>query len=268
MKNAMLTIATVVIFAFGISAQNDTVYFMKNGIVINKQSIKAADLDSMIFYNPQQVSIVDGDGNTYTSVIIGTQEWLVENLKTTRYNDGVTSIGTDFSGSAPAYAWYNNDISNKPVYGALYNWYAVDAASTGGKNICPVGWHVPTDTEWTVLENYMIENGYNYDGTTTGNKIGKALADSKGWDLSTNEGAIGNSDYPAYRNLSGFTAVPAGNLYPGGMFVNIGSNGDYWSSTVYNESWAWFRYLGSHNVFSFRNQRDKFVGQSVRCVKN
>lgn len=268
MKNVILTIATVVLFAIGLQAQNDTVYFMKNGIVINKQSIKTADLDSMIFYNPQPGGIVDGDGNIYTNVVIGTQEWLVENMKTTRYNDGLTSIGTYFSGTSPAYAWYNNDINNKPIYGALYNWYAVDAPSTGGKNICPVGWHVPTDSEWTVLENFMIENGYNYDGTTTGNKIGKALADSTRWAFSTNEGAIGNTDYPPYRNLSGFTALPAGNLYPGGMFVNLESNGDFWSSTAYNESWAWFRYLGSHNVYSFRNQKDKFVGISVRCVKD
>jgi uncharacterized protein (TIGR02145 family) len=268
MKNVILTIATVVLCALGIQAQNDTVYFMKNGIVINKQSIKTADLDSMVFYNPLSGAIVDGDGNIYTSVAIGTQEWLVENMKTTKYNDGVTSLGTDFTGTAPAYAWYNNDISNKPVYGALYNWYAVDAASSGGKNICPCGWHVPTDAEWTILENYMIENGYNYDGTTTGNKIGKALADSTSWDSSTNEGAIGNTDYPTYRNKSGFTALAAGNVYPGSVFVNLGSNGDFWSSTQYSDSWAWFRYLGSQNVFSFRNQKDKVVGISVRCVKD
>lgn len=248
MKIVILTITTAVLFAVSIQAQNDTVYFMKNGIVINKQSIKTADLDSMIFYNPQPSGIVDGDGNIYTSVVIGTQVWLVENMKTTRYNDGVTSIGTDFSGSAPAYAWYNNDISNKPVYGALYNWYAVDASSTGGKNICPVGWHVPSDEEWTTLTDYL-------GGTSLAGGAMKEVG-TMHWN-SPNSGAT---------NSSGFTALPGGYRYGDGTFHVLGNDGSHWSITQEGDSFAWYRSLYYIGTLVLSNYRDKRYGYSVRCV--
>ena len=121
----------------------------------------------------------DIEGNLYHTINIGTQVWMVENLKTTKYNDG-TDITPVTDGTAwialttPSYCWYNNDAAtNKTTYGALYNWYAIDAASNGNKNICPVGWHVPNTAEWVTLRNYMTDNGYNYDGTTTGNKFAK-----------------------------------------------------------------------------------------------
>jgi uncharacterized protein (TIGR02145 family) len=250
MKHVILSIATVVLCALGIQAQNDTVYFMKNGTVINKQSIKTADLDSMVFYNPQPGSIVDGDGNIYTSIAIGTQEWLVENLKTTRFNDGVTSLGTNFTGTAPAYAWYNNDISYKPVYGALYNWYAVDAASTGGKNICPVGWHVPTDEEWTALTTYL-------GGTSVAGGPMKE-AGTTHWN-SPNSGAT---------NSSGFTALPGGYRYGDGTFHVLGNDGSYWSITQEGVSFAWYRSLYYIGTLVISNNRDKRYGYSVRCVKD
>src|SRR5664280_817425 len=148
--------------------------------------------------------ITDIDGNVYTSVIIGTQVWFIENLKTTKYNDNtsiplVTDITAWSALSTPAYCWQNNDAAaNKATYGALYNWYAVDAASNNNKNICPTGWHVPSDSDWTTLENYLIANGYNFDNTTTGNKIAKALASETGWAASSVDGAVGNSDHPTY----------------------------------------------------------------------
>ena len=100
---------------------------------------------------------------------------MAENLKTTKFKDGTpipdVTDETDWAGlSTPGYCWHNNNIDNKNTYGALYNWFTV---STG--NLCPSGWHVATHDEWTTLVDYLIANGYNYDGTTTGNKIAKAL---------------------------------------------------------------------------------------------
>lgn len=107
--------------------------------------------------------VTDADGNSYTSVTIGAQVWMVENLQTTKYNDGtaIPLVETWNYPIKPGYCWYNKDIANKGSYGALYNWYAVNT----GK-LAPTGWHVPTDADWTTLENYLMANGFNYDGIT------------------------------------------------------------------------------------------------------
>jgi uncharacterized protein (TIGR02145 family) len=133
--------------------------------------------------------IKDGDGNTYTSVTIGTQVWLVENLKTTKFNNGadiplVTGNSDWESLSSPGYCWYENDISKKTPYGALYNWYAAN----NGK-LCPKGWHVPTDAEWTALTDYV-------GGASI---AGLKLKATSGW----NSGGNGHDNY-------GFSALPGG----------------------------------------------------------
>ena len=102
-------------------------------------------------------TVVDIDGNTYDVVTIGTQTWMAENLKTTKFGDG-TEIplitGTEVP-KTPAYFWYDDIPSNGDTYGALYNWYVLDTRVNGGKNVCPTGWHVPSDTEWTVLTDFL-----------------------------------------------------------------------------------------------------------------
>ena len=101
-------------------------------------------------------TVTDVDGNTYKTVIIGTQVWMAENLKTTKYNDGiqiplVTDPITWINLKSAAYCWYNNDLAtNKNIYGAIYNWLVVNT----GK-LCPIGWHVPSDTEWTTLTTFL-----------------------------------------------------------------------------------------------------------------
>jgi uncharacterized protein (TIGR02145 family) len=123
----------------------------------------------------------DIDGNVYTTVMIGTQEWIIENLRTTKYNDG-TPIPLDtfdvtwHDELTPKYCYYNNttNVDSIKKFGALYNFYVVNPENP--KKIAPAGWHVPRDTEWTVLEKYLIANGYNYDGTITDNKIAKSMA--------------------------------------------------------------------------------------------
>ncbi|MDF1570918.1 MAG: FISUMP domain-containing protein [Bacteroidales bacterium] len=176
----------------------------------------------------------DGDNNYYPVITINTQVWMAENLKTTTYKDGSTVIPivqdtTDWSFLlSPAYCWYDNDEATykHTSYGAIYNWYA---AGTG--NLCPEGWHVPTDEEWTTLENYLIASGYNYDGTTSGNKLAKSLASVIGWDSTSNTGAIGNTDYSEKRNATGFTTLPGGYRDKEGTFNDVGRDGGWWSAT-------------------------------------
>jgi uncharacterized protein (TIGR02145 family) len=127
---------------------------------------------------------------------------------------------------------------------------------------------VPTDAEWTTLENYLIDNGYNYDGTTTGNKIAKALASTALWESSSEIGAVGNTDYPTKRNATGFTTLPGGKRDYNGTFLYIGLNGYWWSATEYDASNAWIRRL--YYLFSnvYRLLAFKENGYSVRCLRD
>jgi uncharacterized protein (TIGR02145 family) len=211
-------------------------------------------------------TVTDVEGNVYNTVKIGTQTWMVENLKTTKYNDG-TSIPVVSDGTAwtvlttPGYCFYGNDAANKTTYGALYNWYTLNT----GK-LAPSGWHVPTDAEWTTLENYLIANGYNYDGTTTDNRIAKSLAATTGWTTSTNTGAIGND--LTKNNTSGFSGLSGGCRNFNGSFSNIGTYGYWWSSTEGNTGYAWFHAL--HCLSSSENKASyyKQTGISIRCIQN
>jgi len=128
---------------------------------------------------------------------------MAENLKTTKYNDG-TSIPNVTENSAwtnlstPAYCWYNNDDTTyKNTYGALYNWHTVNTAK-----LAPTGWYVPTNDEWAILDNYLMTNGYNYDGSTTYNNYAKSLAATTDWETDTGTGAIGN--HLTKNNSTGF----------------------------------------------------------------
>jgi len=173
--------------------------------------------------------------------------------------------------TTPGYCWYNFDAAAyKDTCGALYNWYTINT----GK-LCPTGWHVPTDADWTTLEDYLIANGYNYDGTTTGNKIAKAMAYITNWTSSPTAGAPGNPDYPAYRNKSGFSALPDGGLInlPFGSqwyalrFSSIGNLAAWWSSTD-TISFG----INNYNDKLMRGTKPKSAkepeGLTVRCVKD
>jgi uncharacterized protein (TIGR02145 family) len=211
----------------------------------------------------------DGDNNYYPVVQINTQLWMAENLKTTKYRDGTAiPVVTDNTAwtylRTPGYCWYsNNEASYKNTYGALYNWYTVN---TG--NLCPVGWHAPTNAELTRLENYLIADGFNYDGSTTGNKIAKALASTTLWTSSTTPGTVGNPDYPSKRNATAFTAVPGGNRDDSGLFSNIGYDGFWWSASGYDASFAWYSNLLCNSSSVSHNFFLKMLGFSVRCVRD
>lgn len=156
----------------------------------------------------------DQHGNTFEWINYGTQDWSIQNAEVVTYRDGTeipqVTDATQWSNlTTGAWCYYDND----PTKGKLYNWYAVAGIhdtdpNTPNKAFAPEGWHVPSDAEWTTLEEYLIANGYNYDGTTTGNKIAKAVASTTGWNSSTNTGAIGNDQ--SLNNKSGFNAFPEG----------------------------------------------------------
>ncbi len=196
-------------------------------------------------------TITDTDGNTYTIVTIGNQVWMRENLKTTKYSDG-TAI-PDITGnsawaglSTPAYCWYNNDQNTYGnVYGALYNWYAVNT----GK-LCPTGWHVPADAEWTTLTDYLG------GASVAGGKLKEA--DTAHW-RSPNTGAT---------NSSGFTALPGGYRVSNGSFLNIGDCGYWWGSTENGTDGAWGRGMYYSDGDVFRGSSNKYFGFSVRCIKD
>jgi uncharacterized protein (TIGR02145 family) len=217
--------------------------------------------------------VIDIDGNNYNFAIYGDQVWTVENAEMVTYRDGTeipqVTDETEWANlTTGAWCYYNND----PSKGKLYNWYAVagihDAIeNTPNKEFAPEGWHVPSDAEWTTLEEYLIANEYNYDGSSTENKIAKAMAATTGWNSSTELGAIGNNQ--SLNNISGFNAFPEGfRVDYGDSFDVEGTNAIFWSSTESNTDNFWLRYLSSTLSDLSRTSVDGRYGFSVRFVRD
>jgi uncharacterized protein (TIGR02145 family) len=190
-------------------------------------------------------TVTDADGNVYQTVKIGNQEWMAENLRVTKYNDG-TPIPFDTTGpgwwnaTTPKFCYYNNTTNAASIkkFGALYNGYVV--SSSNSKKIAVAGWHVPTDAEWDVLQNYLIGSGYNWDGTKTGNKAAKSLSATADWYADTTPGAIGSN--LTMNNRSGFSALPSGQRDLNGAFGGQGSFGYWWSATGSNYRYLFYCY--------------------------
>ncbi len=211
--------------------------------------------------------VSDVDGNIYKTVKIGDQWWMAENLKTTKYNNGdligTTSPATlDISGeSEPKYQWaYNGNEANVNTYGRYYTWYAL----SDNRGVCPTGWHVPSDAEWTILANYLINNGNGYEGS--GVDIAKSLAGTSGWNADAIPGNIGNEQ--ASNNSSGFTALPAGVRNSSGVFHFMGTYASWWSSTEISSTDVWYRRLYSSQNDLGRSNSNKRHGATARCVSD
>jgi uncharacterized protein (TIGR02145 family) len=178
-------------------------------------------------------NVVDIDNNVYNTITIGTQIWMAENLKTTKYNDGEAIPLRTASWQAiyyPVYCWYNNDEAMyKDKYGALYNWYTVNT----GK-LCPIGYHVPTDTEFTTLTTFLG---------------GDSIAGGK------------------LQEISGF-AAPLGGYRNWGGFLNLGSIGYWWSSSTYRSNFPWNRCLHFNDSIVYRYYGEPSTGVSVRCIRD
>ena len=200
-------------------------------------------------------NLIDIDNNTYKTVPIGTQQWMAENLKVTKYNDGteIPNITDDTQWSnlrSGAWAYYKNDAANNAKYGKLYNWYAVSKSSNGNRNVCPTGWYVPTDAEWTVLTDYLG---------------GASVAGAKMKEAGTTNWNSPNTDAT---NTSLFTGLPGGHRHYNGYCNNIDSNGIWWSSTESDTDDAWYRYLNGTNGYANGNSNNKEFGLSVRCLSD
>lgn len=198
--------------------------------------------------NPIPNTLTDIDGNVYHTVIIGTQTWMVENLKTTKYRNGspiMNSYGDSaWNNECPAYSWYYNDSTYGNVYGALYNWYAVNSGL-----LCPKGWHIPTYAEWTTLVNYLGGEDVSCD------KLKEAGQNH--W--------LNNS---SATNESGFTALPGSYRGIGGGYCGVGSEGLWWSSTESDNSNAWYIRISNKAIIHTSLDNNKCLGYSIRCIKD
>ena len=215
---------------------------------------------------------IDQDGNSFDWQNYGTQDWAIENAEVVTYRDGTpisqVTNGTEWSSlTTGAWCYYDND----PSKGKLYNWYAVAGIhdndnSTPNKEFAPEGWHVPTSSKWTELENYLINNSYNYDGTNTGNKIAKAMASTTGWNTSTTAGAVGNNQN--LNNSSGFAALPEGSRNASGNFYGILTHSRWWTATETDAEQANRKVLDYSRADIRRSNAVKGYGFSVRFVRD
>jgi len=196
--------------------------------------------------------VQDIEGNYYNTVKIGQQIWMDKNLETTRYSDGspIPNNSDDAAWTGlitGAYCYFQNDSATyKNIYGVLYNWCTV----VDERNLCPSGWHIPANTEWNILENYL--------GGSMGNGGKLKEAGYAHW-ISPNIAAT---------NESGFSALPGGIRYFSGPFTYIGGFGYWWSSTESPNNLAWALTLSCNNANLIRNTCDKGIGFSVRCLKD
>jgi len=211
-----------------------------------------AYVDALInnLYGEVALRLRDIDGNYYNTIKIGTQVWMADNLRTTKYNNNtdislVTNDAAWAGLQTPAYCWYVNDSTNRAIYGALYNWYAI---STG--NLCPEGWHVPSDAEWTILTDYLGGE------VVAGGKLKEA--GTIHWN-SPNSGAT---------NESGFTALPGGSRSVIRSFIDGGLYGYYGSSTGYSINQTWYRLMHYNSNAISRYTQMIHNGFSVRCVRD
>jgi uncharacterized protein (TIGR02145 family) len=206
--------------------------------------------------NSNPATVTDIDGNVYNTITIGTQVWMKENLKTTRYRNGdpiLTGLSDNewTTTSSGHYAIFHytvieDTLANNAVYGKLYNWFAV----SDPRNIAPVGWHVPSKSEWNVLVNYL-------GGTdVAGDKMKEA--GQVHWVANTTA-----------TNSSGFTGLPGGGRSSyDGTFVLINQTGYWWSSTPDNTFNTWVIDMGASFTNLFIDSGDKHLGASVRCIKD
>lgn len=195
-------------------------------------------------------TVKDAEGNIYVTISIGKQVWTAENLKTTKFNDSkpIPLVPDEKAWKAlktPAYCWFNNELKNKDVSGALYNWYTVNT----GK-LCPQGWHVPADEEWTVLTDFLG---------------GKSIAGGKLKETGTSHWLTPNTEAT---NETGFTGLPSGYRNFGGGFNSITKYGFWWSSTEWSSTAAWYRDVYYGYTAVDRSNSNKRSGANVRCLKD
>lgn len=241
-----------------ITKEGEIYTIVLDGIGKNDQVIKAYYSGQLHYYDLSKELYETGtftdprDNETYKTVKIGDQWWMAENLRATKFNDGmdiplVTDNTAWLNSTTPAYCWYNNNFDTYgTIYGALYNWYAVNT----GK-LAPQGWHVPTDEEWSTLITYLG---------------GSSLAGGK---LKENGTSHWNSPNTGATNETGFTALPGGlrAVYNGG-FAQVPRIGFWWSTMELDSIFAWNYFMSYYDSRIIRNRIEKGDGLSVRCIRD
>lgn len=193
--------------------------------------------------------VSDINGNVYPTVLIGNQWWMAENLKTTQFADGseITNV-TDNTAWAqlntPALCSFENNESYDTLLGKLYNWYT----TVDPRNACPLGWHIPTDSDWTVLTDYLGGEGV----------AGGKMKSTSGWDTSN----------VIATNESGFSCLPGGPRVNGNFCCNDGGSGAWWSSSGSTSVNAWARAIYSTYNYVLRGDGYKVNGYYIRCLKD
>jgi uncharacterized protein (TIGR02145 family) len=217
--------------------------------------VKGYAIGSSVAYSSNEIALTtnyqvsDIEGNLYEGITIGSQVWLNKNLKATKFNDGTAISNSPSTSSVPAYAYYNNSASYKDFFGALYNGHVVD----NSKNVCPSGWHIPTNNEWQVLVGY-------YGGQeVAGGPLKLNATGDVSW-KSPNTGAT---------NQSGLGFVGAGLWSTTGVHTGATEYGTYWSSTAGSEANTLVTYiLFNTNAALMNMPSDKVIGASIRCIKD
>lgn len=255
MKNVYLLIVIVICL---VSCNNET----KKNNEISDETTTDSQETSLV---KEGKGVKDVEGNVYKTIVLGDQEWMASNLKTSKYNDGTTipneidDIEWEYI-ETPAWCYYNNDSKNNNTYGKLYNWYALSPETNGDKNVCPSGWHVPTTSEWNDLVEYLGGN----------------MSETVGGDLKESGTKHWKSPNTNATNASLFTALPAGyrqgtadqggaNL---GQFLEIGNYGSWWSATESNAEWSDDFSISYDNGYANVVSHTKDFGFSVRCLKD
>ncbi len=262
----IISIFIIMFVSVNLFAQTNMIIRTTNG---NTHSYPILEIDSVYYEEtfPDCGTVTDYDGNTYQTVTIGTQCWMKNDLQVTHYPNGnaipnITDNTTwgilTNNDTADAYCFYNNNSSTD--YGALYtyaaaigdNWQRDNDSqnSEGGQGVCPDGWHLPTDAEWTTLTNYLG---------------GENVAGGKMKEIGTMHWSNPNIGAD---NSSGFSALPSGLRYNSGYFDGLGNDGYWWSATESTSDNAYYRFIDCHVTEVTNNNGTKAFGLSIRCIKD
>ena len=223
--------------------------------------VRAYATNNIGTYYGKQIPFITEEGKVET-ITIGTQTWMAQNLAFLPF----VCTSRSESETEPRYYVYGYEginldeakaTDNYSTYGVLYNWAAAQTA-------CPQGWHLPTDAEWTILTEYLTNNGYGYEGS--GNDIGKSMASKTGWNAWSTQGTVGND--LTSNNRSGFSALPAGSRGEAEGFYDLGDYALFWSGTPNFSSEGWLRCLTNFYGTVSRFAKHKTHGLSVRCLKD